>query len=54
LGGGTISGKTIYNPITAKWVSGNITLADGAVFQNSGTFNAKNAASVTKRYERWS
>ena len=47
LGGGTISGKTIYNPITAKWVSGNITLADGAVFQNSGTFNAKNAASVT-------
>ncbi len=47
LGGGTISGKTIYNPITANWVSGNITLADGAVFQNSGTFNAKATTTMT-------
>lgn len=46
LGGGTISGKTIINPITVNWLSGNITLADGAEFHNSGTFNAKNAASV--------
>ena len=47
LGGGTISGKTIYNPITANWVSGNITLADGAVFHNSGTFNAKATTTMT-------
>lgn len=47
LGGGTISGKTIYNPITANWLSGNITLANGAVFQNSGTFNAKGTTTMT-------
>ncbi len=47
LGGGTISGKTIYNPITVNWLSGNITLADGAVFQNSGTFNAKGNTTMT-------
>ena len=47
LGGGTISGKTIYNSITANWVSGNITLADGAVFHNSGTFNAKQTTTMT-------
>jgi len=47
LGGGTISGKTIYNPITANWLSGNITLADGAVFHNSGTFNAKGNTTMT-------
>lgn len=47
LGGGTISGKTIYNPITVNWLSGNITLADGAVFQNSGTFNTKGNTTMT-------
>ena len=47
LGGGTISGKTIYNPITVNWLSGNITLADGAVFHNSGTFNAKATTTMT-------
>ena len=47
LGGGTISGKTIYNPITVNWVSGNIILADGSVFQNSGTFNAKATTTMT-------
>ena len=48
LRGGTISGKTIYNPITANWVSGNITLADGAIFQNNGTFNAKATTTMTE------
>lgn len=48
LSGGTISGKTIYNPITANWVSGNITLADGAIFQNNGTFNAKATTTMTE------
>jgi len=47
LGGGTISGKTIYNPITVNWLSGNIILADGSVFHNSGTFNAKGNTTMT-------
>lgn len=47
LGGGTISGKTFYNPITVNWLSGNITLADGAIFHNSGTFNAKATTTMT-------
>lgn len=47
LRGGTISSKTLSSPITTNWLSGNITLADGAVFLNSGTFNAKATTTMT-------
>lgn len=47
LRGGTISGKTIYNPITVNWLSGDITLVNGAAFQNNGTFNAKTTTTMT-------
>ena len=47
LRGGTISSKTLSSPITTNWLSGNITLADGAVFLNSGTFSANATTTMT-------
>lgn len=47
LGGGTISGKSLQNNITANWNSGNMTLSNSAVLLNNGTFNAINTTTIT-------
>jgi len=38
--GGTVSGKTLENSTTVNWITGSLTLSNGAIFENNGTFNA--------------
>ena len=45
--GGSISGKALINNATANWISGNMTLSNGAVFENQGTFNANATTTMT-------
>ncbi len=49
LAGGTPTlqgGHTLANQGTATWVSGNVCLAEGAVFNNAGTFNVQTDGSI--------
>jgi len=46
-GNSTISGKTLESSTTVNWILGSITLSNGAVFENNGTFNANATTTMT-------